>query len=123
MNDKILKPGAAPGVAASSVVASKVVKGQTYGAGIEAAQILDAAHAQSRRILESATDERQTVIEAARQEGYEHGLRQWNAAIADVNAARERYLAESEPELIRLAVRIAQKIIGEELRTNPEAIV
>jgi len=41
----------------------------------------------------------------------------------EVDAARDRYVTESEPELIRLAVRIAQKIIGEELRTNPEAIV
>jgi type III secretion protein L len=116
MSEKILKRDGA-------LAPSKVVKSQTYGASIEAAQILDAARVQARKILESAEQERQAIIEAAREEGYEDGLRQWNAAVAEANAARDRYLAESEPELIRLAVRIAQKIIGEELRTNPEAIV
>jgi type III secretion protein L len=119
MNDRIIKPSGA----ASSLVPSKVVKGEIHGASIEAAQILDAAHAQARKILESAEEARQTAIEAARQDGYEDGLRRWNASVAEVNAARDRYLAESELELIRLAVRIAQKIIGEELRANPEAIV
>jgi type III secretion protein L len=115
MNERIIKPGAA--------AAAKVVKGEAYDATREAAQILDVAHEQARKVLEAAGQERQTILEAARQEGYDQGLQQWNAAVAEVNAARDRYLAESEPELIRLAVRIAQKIIGEELRTNPEAIV
>jgi type III secretion protein L len=113
MSERIIKPFAA----------ARIVKGETYDATIEAAQIVDAARAQARRILETAEQERQTVIEAARREGYDLGLQQWNAAVAEVNAARDRYVTESEPELIRLAVRIAQKIIGEELRTNPEAIV
>jgi type III secretion protein L len=99
------------------------MKSEAYDATIEAAQIVDAAHAQARKILENAEQERQTVIEGARREGYEHGLAHWNAAVAEVNAARDRHVAESEPELIRLAIRIAQKIIGEELRTNPEVIV
>ena len=46
-----------------------------------------------------------------------------NAAIVEADTARDRHLAESEPEMIRLAVRIARKIIGEELRLNPQAIV
>ena len=108
---------------ASPFAATKVVKGETHAAALEAAQILVAAHAQARQIQEDAKQARQTAVEAGRTEGYECGLHEWNAAIAGVNAARDKYLAESEPELIRLAVRIAQKIIGEELRTNPEAIV
>jgi type III secretion protein L len=123
MNEKIIKPGAAAEMAASPFAAAKVMKREAYDATLEAAQILDAAHAQARKILENAEQERQTAIEAARQEGYEHGLAEWNAAVAEVNAARDRRVAESEPELIRLAVRIAQKIIGEELRTTPETIV
>jgi type III secretion protein L len=123
MNEKIIKPAAADGASASTFAAAKVVKAGAYDATIGAAQIVDAAHAQARKIREDAEQTCQAVINAARQEGYEHGLQQWNAAIAEVNAARDRYLAESEPELIRLAVKIAQKIIGEELRTNPDAIV
>ena len=123
MSDRIIKAGAAVGITGSAFIAAKVMKREAYDATIEAAQILEAAHAQARKILENADQERQTIIEVARGEGYEHGLAQWNAAVAEVNAARDRHIAESEPELIRLAIRIAQKIIGEELRTNPEAIV
>jgi type III secretion protein L len=107
----------------SIIKAAKVVKGPAYDATIDAAQILDAARTQARKILEAAEQERQAVIESARREGYDHGLQQWNAAVAELDASRDRYVTESEPELIRLAVRIAHKIIGEELRTNPEVIV
>jgi type III secretion protein L len=122
LNEKIIKSGAALETYSTSA-AAKVVKGETYAATIEARQIVDAAAAQARKIREDAEQERQLAIEAGRKDGYEDGLRQWNAAVAEVNAARDKQVAESEPELIRLAVRIAQKIIGEELRINPEAIV
>jgi type III secretion protein L len=123
MNDRIIKPGAVGGTPASLFAAAKIVKAEAYDASIEATQIVDAAYAQARKIVEDAEHERRTVLATAREEGYERGLQQWNGAVADVNAARDRYLAENEPELIRLAVRIAQKIIGAELRVNPEAIV
>lgn len=112
MNEKIIKSGVA-----------KVVKSETYDATIEAAQIVNAAKVQAHKILEEAEQARQAVLESAHAEGYENGLRQWNAAVAEANASRDKYLAENEPELVRLSVRIAQKIVGEELRTNPEAIV
>jgi type III secretion protein L len=121
LNEKIIKGAALE--THSSFPRSKVVKGETYAATSEAARIVDAAVTQACKIREDAEQAREIAIEAARLEGYEQGLRQWNTAVADVDTARDKYVAESEPELIRLAVRIAQKIIGEELRTNPEAIV
>jgi len=123
MNERIIKAGNAAAGHPSSLPAARVVKGEAYDATMQAAQIVDDARAQARTILESAGQERQTAIEAARAAAYEHGLQRWNAAVADANAARDRHLAESEPELIRLAVRVAEKIIGEELRSNPEAIL
>jgi type III secretion protein L len=104
-------------------MSEKVIKGEAYDATVEAGQIVEAAHAQARQIVQAAERERLSIVEAARLEAYEQGLQQWNAAVVEANAARDRHLAESEPEMIRLAVRIAQKIIGEELRLNPQAIV
>jgi len=121
MSERIIKSTA--GTPATPFVTAPVVKGDAYDATIEAARIVDAARARADQIHETAERERQTVIEAAHREGYERGLQQWNAAITEADAARDRYLAESELELIRLAVRIAQKIIGAELRLNPETIV
>jgi type III secretion protein L len=84
---------------------------------------VDAARVEARKIVDAAGQDRQAVLETARQQGYEEGLRLWHAAVDEANAVRDKRLAESEPELIRLAVRIAQKIIGEELRLNPQATV
>jgi type III secretion protein L len=103
--------------------ATRVVKGQAYDATVDAAQIIEATHAEARKILEAAGQEKQTVLEAARKEGYDQGFQLWHAAVEEANAVRDRRLADSEPELIRLAVRIAEKIIGEELRLNPQATV
>jgi type III secretion protein L len=119
MSDKIIKPDAAP----DQLTGARVVKREAYDATIDAARILETAHAQARRILETAEQEKLSIVDAACQEAYEQGLQQWNDAVAEANAARDRRLAESEPEMIRLAVRIAQKIIGAELRLNPQAIV
>jgi type III secretion protein L len=102
---------------------ARVVKAETYDATVEAGSILEAAQAQARQVLEAAEQERLAIVEAARRDAYEQGLQQWNAAIAEADAARDRHIAENEPEMIRLAVRIAQKIIGQELRVNPQAIV
>jgi type III secretion protein L len=57
-----------------------------------------------------------TIREDARRRGEEEGLARYIAAI-------ERFYAGAEPEMIRLATAIARKIVGEELRTSPEAIV
>jgi type III secretion protein L len=119
MSEKIIKPGAAP----DQLTGARVVKREAFDATIEAARILETAHAQARKILETAEQEKLSIVDAACQEAYEQGLQQWNDAVAEANAARDRRLAESEPEMIRLAVRIAQKIIGAELRLNPQAIV
>lgn len=112
MSEKIIKLGTA-----------KVVRHEAFDATVEARQIIDAAHAKASSIVQDAELAREKEIESARAEGYERGLQEWNAAIAAVDAARDRYAVESEPELVRLAVRIAGKIIGEELQTSPEAIV
>ena len=123
MSEKIIKAGVAAGTPASSFTATSLVKGHAYDATVDAAQIIEAAHAEARTILEAAGQEKQTVLEAARKQGYDEGLQLWDAAVAEANAVRDRRLADSEPELIRLAVRIAEKIVGEELRLNPQATV
>jgi type III secretion protein L len=119
MSEKIVKPGSG----SDQFTGGRVVKSEAYDATLEATRILEVARAQSRQILESAEQEKLEIVEAACKEAYEQGLQQWNDAVAEANEARDRRLAESEPEMIRIAVRIAQKIIGEELRLNPQAIV
>jgi type III secretion protein L len=83
----------------------KLIKKETYTAVLDAATIV--------RDAESHAD---AIREEARSRGEEEGLARYIVAI-------ERFYANAEPEMIRLATAIARKIIGEELRTSPETIV
>jgi type III secretion protein L len=64
----------------------------------------------------SAILDADSIREKARREGEAEGLARYLAAI-------DRFYAGAEPEMVRLATAIARKIVGEELRTSPEAIV
>jgi type III secretion protein L len=123
VSEKIIKSGGAAGLPGSTLASTRVVKGQAYDAAIDATRIIEAAHTEVRKILDAAGQERLVILETARREGYEEGFRLWHSAAEEANTVRDKSLADNEPELVRLAVRIAEKIIGEELRLNPQATV
>lgn len=88
-----------------------------------AEQILGEAHREARQIAEAALRERASVMEAARLEGYAAGLAQWNEILVIAWKSHDELLSRGEQELVRLSIHIARKIIGEELRTNADAIL
>jgi type III secretion protein L len=120
MEDKVIK-GKTVGNAA--VDPPKLLKHDVYQAGIEARGILETAELRARELLEEAARSREEALEAGRQQGYREGLAQWDEARLGMLRLREAMDARYEGELVRLSVRIAEKIIGEELRTRPETIV
>jgi type III secretion protein L len=85
------------------------------------------AHEEARGIVEAAQAEARRIVEEARREGFAAGREEGLASLTElVLAARveaTRRAAETEPELRRLAVRIAEKILGEALRLDPEQVV
>ena len=62
-------------------------------------------------------------MEAARLEGYAAGLAHWNEVLVKAWKSHDDLLSRGEQELVLLSMRIAQKIIGEELRTNADTIL
>jgi type III secretion protein L len=123
MSQKIIKSPAPQLESIADGALAKVVRGEHYLAGLEAAEIVAEAYRQAQEIREEGERVRHAVIEAAHKEGYEQGLQHWNRAIAEADSARLKCLNESESELIAVAVRIARKIIGEELKSSPETIL
>ena len=83
----------------------------------EAARLIrDGAHA----AVEAACAEgRANGFEAGR----EDGLARTTEVVARAHAAAARRLEEQEPALTRLAVRIAERILGRELALAPEGVV
>jgi type III secretion protein L len=50
-------------------------------------------------------------------------LGEWNGLLLEAREQRDQALADVERDLLRLSVKIAEKIIGREIKNNREAIV
>lgn len=112
----------------------------------QAAQIEQQAQMQAQQMLnelaEQAQAQAQQMHQAAYQEGHEAGVQAGMEAgqqagmeqsMAFINHLKIQFIelvqlkrnvmAQMEPEVVRLALEIAQKIVGQELQTNKEMIV
>ncbi|MCI0628795.1 MAG: type III secretion system stator protein SctL [Acidobacteria bacterium] len=122
METKIIKsspaeePGAAPGP-------GKIIKKELFQASEEARDIVKAARQEAEKILVRAEQERAASVESGLQIGYEEGLKRWNQILAGAWQTRENLKTEWEQSLLHLAVRIAEKIIGEQLRLHPDTVI
>jgi len=100
----------------------RIVKRQVEDAGRKARLMVDKASALAAKIVADAEARRDGLLAEARHAGYADGLAQWNDVVAQATRAKEEYLASCEDDLLRLSVKIAGKIIGEQLRLQPETI-
>ena len=121
MDHKIIKAGLeSQGAGATG---ARILKKDVYDAGLSARQVLEQAAKDAQALVDEAEIRRAAIIEAARQEGFRQGLAAWDNALEAAWQAQQALDSRYEPEMVRLAVKIAEKIIGEELRARPEAIV
>jgi type III secretion protein L len=101
----------------------KVIKKGVFAAAVDAQSIVEAARREADQLLDEAQKQREQIRAEAHRAGYEEGLTRWNETILLANEAQDRLLKTSEQILVRLAVRVAEKIIGEHLQSSPDAIV
>lgn len=109
-------------------------------------QMLMEYQQQAQQMMEQANQQIQAAAEQVQrqaqeigfQQGYEQGLQQGGLAAQQqvyqqlvesrdifIQAIKQRHLmmASAEPEMVRLAVKLAEKLIGQELGQNPDAIL
>ncbi|MCL6518671.1 MAG: hypothetical protein K6T99_02455 [Armatimonadetes bacterium] len=109
-------------------------KGSTSSPQDQARVVVESAKEEAAQILENANREAEAIRAAAYNEGYQAGLRELNAekeALAERAALVEKeaekqlveFWAEIEPELLKLAVEIAEKIIRHELAENNKYVL
>jgi type III secretion protein L len=121
MDEKILK---ADSVSDKVVIPSpKVLKREVYEATREASDVVALAQEKARQIIEEALREQDSIRERARQEGNAQGLAEWNRVLTAANQRADELTKSWEETMLRLSVRVAEKIIGEQLRVHPETIV
>jgi type III secretion protein L len=124
MTDKFIKPDTlADKMVASSLSSPKVLKREVYEATREARDVVAQAQEQAKRILEEAERKRDSILDEARQEGYRQGLVEWNQILVKTLRVAEDLKKSWEDTLLRLSVRMAEKIIGEHLKFYPDTII
>ncbi len=87
------------------------------------------ALAEAQALLEQARQEARQVTEAARQEGLRQAREEMRASleaaravVQEVQAWRERMLAESQQEVVELVLAVARQLFGEGVDLSPEAL-
>ncbi len=129
MAGKIIKGDAFPAAeAADRPVApvrprAAVVEADVYEAHQRAKEIIEQANAEAARIREDAEADRVKIYEKAKADGYQAGLSNATEILAKAHRQRGELLASSEKELVKLAIQVAEKLVGRELSQDPEAIV
>lgn len=131
-----------------AIVAEAQAKAQAMMQEAQAAanQMLMEYQQQAGQMMEQANQQIQAAAEQVQrqaqeigfQQGYEQGLQQGGLAAQQqvyqqlmesrdifIQAIKQRHLmmATAEPEMARLAMKLAEKLLGQELAQNPEAIL
>ncbi|MBW1712973.1 MAG: hypothetical protein JRJ59_07485 [Deltaproteobacteria bacterium] len=90
-------------------------------------EIVAKALAEAEAIKQKAQEEgRQAGYEAGREESLEaisQAVERIMAAAGQIESSRDRILAEVEAELVDLVVMAASKVVGHEIKTNPQVVV
>jgi flagellar assembly protein FliH len=131
-----------------AIIAEAQAKAQSMMQEAQAAanQMLMEYQQQAQQMMEQANQQIQAAAEQVQrqaqeigfQQGYEQGIQQGGLAAQQqvyqqlvesrdifIQAIKQRHLmmATAEPEMARLATKLAEKLVGQELAQNPEAIV
>jgi type III secretion protein L len=114
--EKIIK-GPGPN---GSAVRGPITKRQIVEARVEARRLVAAAEAEAAAIGAKAETEATERRETAYREGYETALLEWNNLLLEARENRDNAIAGIEQDLLRLAVKLAEKIIGRELKHDPK---
>jgi len=116
-------------VVGTQVEAGRVVK----EAQLRAAELLAKAETEARELQQQSLEEAEALRQEAQNRGFQAGMAQAEEEIAvrvdrlmrlveGATQAREELLLRSEPEIIELAIGIAEKLVGQELTINRAAV-
>jgi type III secretion protein L len=100
----------------------KVIKGEGPRPGVVNAEVYDAHHS-AQAIVEAAKSQAREIREAAREEGRERGLAEVAEQLVRARLLRTEVLQQAEKEIVALACRIAEKILGRDLERDPGLVV
>ncbi len=110
--------------AAGGVVHKRVVDARAHAEEIviQAQARAEAIRDEAEALLEKAKGERQELIKKGFAEGESKGLAQVTEKLVAFEALKDRFYADAEPEVIKLVMSIAEKVIGRIVDESAEMI-
>jgi flagellar biosynthesis/type III secretory pathway protein FliH len=105
------------------VLIDNVLKKQILDASQLANNILTQAEHKAEELIASAKNKAKEIQEKAYQEGYKKSLQELNSAIKLVKENYHKTLKDTESEIVKLAINIAEKILKEELKLDKNKIL
>ena len=102
---------------------ASVMNAEVFEARQGAQAILEEAQREKERILAEAQREREELLVKTREQGRQEGLAQATEILLRAKMQAGELLGNYEKDVIALALRIAEKIIGRSLEKDPELMV
>jgi len=104
-------------------IRSPVVPLEELRAHSQAKEIVERAERKAQELLEEAERQRALIFQEAREEAFEEVSAQAVTELAKAKMQAGSILAEAEPQLIELACKIAERIIGRDLDREPKLLL
>lgn len=126
MSSKIIKPGteSKPTVTMEEQSkGAKIIDRDTLVAGETAKKILEEARQTALEIIETARQEAEKIRMEAYDKAFASGLAEWEGRIKELTQKIEDQLNNMTPQIIQLALKIAEKILRAHLDMHPDAIL
>lgn len=114
-NTKIIKKGSQP---VDSVFSGRLLKNQVLKAEEEARKILLATRRQSDNLVAAAVAEAVEIRRSAYQTGHEEAVLELLENVLAAKEKRASALHEIEQDVLKLSLKIAEKIIGREIEKD-----
>jgi flagellar assembly protein FliH len=92
-------------------------------ASSQADELLDAARAEAQRMRDEALEQALATAQQAFAAERERAAGQLAASLDEVRAERETFLLQAQPEILKLSLTIAEKVIGREVSESPDIVL
>ena len=121
--DKISGSTVREDLARDSIEQDGIIRGEVYSASAKARELLQKAQQEAETILQKAQEESAKQHQTSYDAGYQEGLAQTTELLVKARTEQEQFFKNANRDLMDLAFKIAEKIIGKQLEMEPETII
>lgn len=101
----------------------KIIRKEDFEELLSAKKLLEMAESESEKAVQDAHNESVSIKEKAYQDGFQEGLNQFNEQMLLFEDKLKVLRHELQKAVLPLVLKATKKIIGEELKQNPQSIL